>query len=150
LSGRKARQSLADAVRATKRDGYKFSNPITQANASFKMRESADPKDQLIAQLDERVAALETSLRKANPTGPAVTRRTNELKRLFFEALKAQTSQNEIETIIAHRAQALGIDASVISIDGQPLLALENHTVDKQPFHIVPEGLQTFERLPPR
>jgi hypothetical protein len=24
------------------------------------------------------------------------------------------------------------------------------YTIDKQPFHIVPEGLQTFERLPPR
>jgi len=24
------------------------------------------------------------------------------------------------------------------------------YTVDKQPFHVIPDGLQTFERLPPR
>ena len=31
---------------------------------------------------------------------------------------------------------------------GAPHMAI--YTVDKQPFHIVPEGLPTFERLPPR
>jgi len=34
------------------------------------------------------------------------------------------------------------------SLFGAPQMAI--YTVDKQPFHIVPEGLQTFERLPPR
>jgi len=24
------------------------------------------------------------------------------------------------------------------------------YAVDKQPFHVIPDGLQTFERLPPR
>jgi hypothetical protein len=58
-SQEKARSSLAEAVRATRRSDYKVSNPITQANASFQMRESSDPRDQLIAQLSERLAALE-------------------------------------------------------------------------------------------
>ena len=31
---------------------------------------------------------------------------------------------------------------------GGPQMAI--YTVDKQPFHIVPEGLPAFERLPPR
>jgi len=31
---------------------------------------------------------------------------------------------------------------------GAPQMAI--YTVDKQPFHMIAEGLQTFERLPPR
>jgi hypothetical protein len=34
------------------------------------------------------------------------------------------------------------------SLFGAPQMAI--YTVDKQPFHIVPEGLPTFEHLPPR
>jgi hypothetical protein len=30
---------------------------------------------------------------------------------------------------------------------GAPQMAI--YTADKQPFHVIPEGLQTFERLPP-
>jgi len=32
------------------------------------------------------------------------------------------------------------------SVFGQPQMAI--YTVDKQPFHIIPEGVATFERLP--
>jgi hypothetical protein len=31
---------------------------------------------------------------------------------------------------------------------GAPQMAI--YAVDKQPFHVIPDGLQTFERLPPR
>jgi len=34
------------------------------------------------------------------------------------------------------------------SLFGTPQMAI--YTVDKQPFHVIPEGLQTFEHLPPR
>ena len=34
------------------------------------------------------------------------------------------------------------------SVFGTPQMAI--YTVDKQPFHAIPEGLRTFERLPPR
>src|SRR6516165_9247161 len=34
------------------------------------------------------------------------------------------------------------------SLFGTPHMAI--YTVDKQPFHVIPDGLQTFERLPPR
>jgi ribosomal protein L7/L12 len=54
-----ARSRLAEAVRTTKRSDYKVSNPITQANASFKMRQSADPRDQVVAELGERMSKLE-------------------------------------------------------------------------------------------
>jgi len=34
------------------------------------------------------------------------------------------------------------------SLYGAPQMAI--FTVDRQPFHLIPEGLPTFERLPPR
>jgi hypothetical protein len=34
------------------------------------------------------------------------------------------------------------------SLYGGPRMAI--YAVDKQPFHIIPEGLQTFDRMPPR
>lgn len=62
-STEQARKRLAESARATMAPGYKVSNPITQANASFKMRMSDDPKDKLIAQLQERIEAIETTVR---------------------------------------------------------------------------------------
>jgi hypothetical protein len=34
------------------------------------------------------------------------------------------------------------------SLSGSPQMAI--FTLDKQPFHTIPEGLPTFERMPPR
>jgi ribosomal protein L7/L12 len=56
-----ARERLASSARTIRTPDYKVSNPITQANASFKMRQSEDPRDQVIAQIQERMAALETA-----------------------------------------------------------------------------------------
>ena len=57
-----ARERLASSARAIKAPEYKVSNPITQANASFKMRQSEDPRDRVIAQMQERMAALENAM----------------------------------------------------------------------------------------
>jgi hypothetical protein len=56
------RSRLAQSARAIKDQEYRVSNPITQANASFQMRESADPRDHVIAGLRERIGSLETKL----------------------------------------------------------------------------------------
>lgn len=55
----RGRTQLAGSARAIQDPGFQISNPITQANASFKMRESEDPRDRVIAELQERVRALE-------------------------------------------------------------------------------------------
>jgi hypothetical protein len=55
----RGRAQLAGSARAIRDPEFQVSNPITQANASFKMRESADPRDRVIAQLQERVSLLE-------------------------------------------------------------------------------------------
>lgn len=62
-SQEQARASLAGSARAILAPGYKVSNPITQANASFKMRESDDPRDQVLAGVLERLGALESASR---------------------------------------------------------------------------------------
>lgn len=64
----RARASLAASVRAIRAPGYKVSNPITQANASFKMRESDDPRDRLLAEVQERLGALESATRQYDAT----------------------------------------------------------------------------------
>jgi hypothetical protein len=61
-SSEDARKRLAESARAILRPDYKVSNPITQANASFKMRESADPTDRLWASLSERLHGVENAL----------------------------------------------------------------------------------------
>lgn len=65
-----ARERLAASTRAIQEPNYRVSNPITQANASFRMRESADPKDRVIADLQERVATLETQGTEARAQNP--------------------------------------------------------------------------------
>jgi hypothetical protein len=55
-----ARERLANSARAIKSPDYKVSNPITQANASFKMRQSEDPRDRVLAAMQERLDAIES------------------------------------------------------------------------------------------
>jgi hypothetical protein len=55
----RARQQIRDQAKVTQAPDYQVSNPITQANASFKMRESADPTERVIADLQIRLERLE-------------------------------------------------------------------------------------------
>jgi hypothetical protein len=57
-----ARNRLADSARTIKEPGFRVSNPITQANASFKMRQSDDPRDRFIATMQERLSSLEQAI----------------------------------------------------------------------------------------
>lgn len=58
-STEQARSRLAESIRATRASDYKVSNPITQANASFNMRLSEDPRDRTLAEMQERISSLE-------------------------------------------------------------------------------------------
>jgi hypothetical protein len=55
----RARQQIRAQAKATEAEDYRVSNPITQANASFQMRESADPKEKLLAEVLARLERLE-------------------------------------------------------------------------------------------
>lgn len=63
------RKRLSESVRAIREPEFQVSNPITQANASFKMRESADPLGQSILQLQERLVGIETRLTGSQEIG---------------------------------------------------------------------------------
>jgi hypothetical protein len=54
----KARERLAASAQHINDPKHQVSNPITQANASFQMRDSADPRDQLIADMQSRLQEL--------------------------------------------------------------------------------------------
>jgi hypothetical protein len=72
-----ARSALADSVRATQKPGFRVSNPITQANALFKPKGSADPQSDLLIELRDRVSQLERSVDFVSTSGlrQAVPRR---------------------------------------------------------------------------
>lgn len=75
-----ARNRLAESARTIRSPEYRVSNPITQANASFRMRQSEDPKERLIADVQERMAALESSLTKIRFSDAARTARQKVLE----------------------------------------------------------------------
>ena len=102
-STEQARSRLAESTRAIKAAGYKVSNPITQANASFKMRQSDDPKDRILADLQERLASIEANVVKAEPRKSltAIERRQENTKDkiILFARQKKQEGNNEDKII---------------------------------------------------
>jgi len=63
-----ARERLANSARIIKSPDHTVSNPITQANASFKMRQSDDLRDRVLATIQERLDAIESE-RARRPVG---------------------------------------------------------------------------------
>jgi hypothetical protein len=59
-------------VRIVQAPNYQVSNPVTQANANFKMRESTDPKERGIIQLQERIASIESNVHKTKKIGQSL------------------------------------------------------------------------------
>jgi hypothetical protein len=87
----RSRCQLASSARAAKDPAFRVSNPITQANASFKMRESADSRDRLIAELLGMQRRLEPNIRLVDVTIPP----QNPALRLSFPLKCYVTLQND-------------------------------------------------------
>jgi hypothetical protein len=102
-STEEARKRLADSVRAIKAPDYKVSNPITQANASFKMRQSDDPRDRVLADMQERMVSIESRF-----AGTAANARTEDLAlaetvgRRIGAELRAGQDSEAVQTCIHH------------------------------------------------
>jgi hypothetical protein len=62
-----ARTSLSESTRTVRAPGFRVSNPITQARASFAMRESADPMERIVSSMQEKLTAIEARLDSALP-----------------------------------------------------------------------------------
>jgi hypothetical protein len=114
-----ARIRLAESVRVIKGPDYKVSNPITQANASFKMRQSEDPRDQVIAQMNERLAALESLTARATTSKSLVQQAQHRLFSSFIDCVhagrKQGKTQDEIEQQILDIAAEFGVVIDDIS-----------------------------------
>jgi len=103
-----ARTRLAESARAIKAPGYKVSNPITKANASFKMRQSEDPRDRVLAEVQSKLASLEATGFK--PTGNSLQAGERNIERqrrqnfldLLHEARKDTARKLNNNAITAH------------------------------------------------
>jgi nucleoside 2-deoxyribosyltransferase len=89
----RARQQIRDAAKAIEAEGYRVSNPITQSNASFRMRESADPKEKVLAEVLERLERLEKRSNEqiAIGSGGTIVRARPDLN--LWEAIAALAKQ---------------------------------------------------------
>jgi len=72
-----ARRRLIDAVKAVREPGYIMSTPITQANASFRMRTSGDPLEVVLAQIQEKISRIETNSVTHSYTVPHEAKKEN-------------------------------------------------------------------------
>jgi len=128
-STEQARNRLAEAIRATKAIVFRVSNPITQANASFKMRESEDPRDRIIAEMNERLAVVENSIMRAQHSntflspieGSSRGDRLDQLAKIAKELLGAGTPPPEVEETLYRYAKDRGINIRSIRIDNRSL-----------------------------
>lgn len=118
-----AREHLAKSVRAIKEPTYKVSNPITQANASFRMRQSEDPKDRLIAEMQERMTAIE------NTISPKVARDWDDVPTKIAAALRESQMIEAIRLYRDATGATLNKSKDFISAlrDGQKIEAIKEH-----------------------
>lgn len=114
-----ARAQLAASARAIRDPGHRVSNPITQANASFKMRESADPRERLIADLQERLSSIEVRLGEP---------RSAEYRRL--EAIFSALEHEAIGLLNAGRPVGVILQRLKDLADGEGLVAAAGVKVD--------------------
>lgn len=131
-----ARNSLARSARAIKEPGFKVSNPITQAHATFNMRESADPRERFIADLQERVLELENRIRTHQPRSddllPGIDPATERILALrlnkFVEELKKTGEAPELVKPQAENfANNLGlfiVSSDLVTLDTDKILTI--------------------------
>jgi hypothetical protein len=102
------RAQLAASARAIKGSNYRVSNPITQANASFQMRGSADPLDRVIADLQQRLGSLEI---RSQDLRPARVRDFQQRYRDFWAAY--EVVKPVVETCIRNNMSESQISSAV-------------------------------------
>jgi len=135
-----ARSRLAESVRAIHTPGYRVSNPITQANASFKMRQSEDPRDRLFAEIQERLGSLEKAVERTE--APSEARPSSSLRRRAGHAKR----ERRVELLFTFMDEAKGMrDKGSTLADIQQILAevarlyddkITEITVDEEGLHV--------------
>lgn len=137
-STERSRSQLAASARAIKELGFQVTNPITQANASFKMRESADPRERIIADLQERVSSLELrspelQLERSHNSWPPSGSELRRLQQLIQSERREKTPLSRLIDRIA--AEAHGRELNIV------IEPLEDGRVS---FHVKSLGFHTI------
>jgi hypothetical protein len=113
-----ARTRLAELTRAISATGFQVSNPITQANASFQMRQSADPREVVIAELQERIGSFEAQLNDLS-----FSRSTPRTRR-------GRRASSDILNQLLKRSREMSSDDAESSAKLTALLKLEGYDID--------------------
>jgi hypothetical protein len=125
-----ARDRLGNSARAIKAADYKVSNPITQANASFKMRQSEDPRDRVLASIQERLDAIEGNRGRGLAQVSDYGYLFRELQDLalseFRQGLSATSTEISINELLGRR----GIKAKMKRFENEPRFEVEIDSVD--------------------
>jgi hypothetical protein len=118
----RGRTQLAGSARAIQDPGFQVSNPITQANASFEMRQSSDPRDRVIAELQERVRALEIRSPDFTATRSEGNLRPVEVGLVIQAMLERGTRPEDLASTITHllRTKDPDIDLRVVDQETDP------------------------------
>jgi hypothetical protein len=128
-----ARTRLADSVRATNAPGYLVSNPITQANASFKMRQSEDPRDRAHSRTNDADLTSQMS--------PKDREAIDRLESLVSTARNLVSSGHDIEQIkreISDRARKMDIQLFEFEWDNSGNLKLKDNKGYGLETHVAP------------
>lgn len=130
------RLRLAEHVRAIQAPGYVVSNPITQARATLQIRESSDPRDKVIAELQERLGDLESRVRRPatqfRPNPPAAAAAVDELKTSIIEEALGDSVDNPsnfetLYTMVYDASQATAAEFRIALKDGNIADAVKIH-----------------------
>lgn len=120
-----ARARLRDSVRSIRAPQFRVSNPITQANASFKMRQSEDPREQLIAEMHERLSMLESALSSSSSPSRSGRAREHLADRFAYQMRRlwqAKSTNSEIVDAAIKFARLHGLELSDVRMDGNDLM----------------------------
>jgi hypothetical protein len=133
----RGRAQLAQSGRTIQDPGFQVSNPITQANASFKMRKSADPRDRVIAELQERVSALEmrSSALAQNRAGDddfALPRPLDDVMGFIQAGLKAGHTPHNVAQTVTHMVSSSDPETIVKYLRERPDLQCEEFGLFKK------------------
>lgn len=77
-----ARQNLARAVQEVTKDGYRVSNPVTHAIATFEIQMSGDSKDKVISDLIASVQEIRRKVDRVDEDGNAIYQRGQKNKEI--------------------------------------------------------------------
>jgi len=159
-STEQARSRLADSARAIHAPGYKVRNPITQAKRSFKMRQSEDPRDRFIVEMQEKLASLEkvvlgSSEARDAPSAIEKAVIADELEQegrslrnsgLSYEKIQIALRKKAMAAQYSHKIQRINVDttgALLVKFDDNPAAiwrgTVDEPTPDQQPRNASPQ-----------